>query len=72
MFDMVAYPRKQCDLCESTSSYKVFEAMSMALPVIVSKLTAWEEIIFDGENGLFVNPDDKYDLLQKINLLMLF
>ena len=70
MFDIIVYPRKNCDLCQSTSSYKVFEAMSMGIPVIVSRLAAWEEIIEDGVNGLYCEPDDTEDLLQKIKLLI--
>lgn len=69
MFDIVVYPRKKCDLCMSTSSYKVFEAMSMGLPVIVSRLDAWNEIINENVNGLYCEPDNVDDLLQKIMLL---
>ena len=70
MFDIVAYPRKECDLCMTTSSYKVFEAMSMGLPIIVSQLEAWNEIIDDNINGLYCEPDNIEDLLQKIMLLI--
>jgi len=70
MFDIVAYPRKDCALCRSTSSYKVFEAMAMCKPVIVSELDAWKEILIDGETGLYCKPDDVDDLFKKLKLLI--
>lgn len=66
VFDMVAYPRKDNCLCQSTSSYKVFEAMSMGLPIIVSELDAWKEIIKDNETGLYYEPDNEQNLLGKL------
>lgn len=70
MFDIVAYPRKQCDLCNNTSSYKIFEAMSMEKPVIVSDLDAYNEIITNNENGLVCEPDNVDDLVANIELLI--
>jgi len=70
MFDVVAYPRRRCDLCNSTSSYKVFEAMSMKKPIIVSELDAWKEIITDMETGIYCKPDDIDDLFTKLELVI--
>lgn len=70
LFDIVAYPRKNCELCNSTTSYKIFEAMSMALPIIVSKLKVLDEFIVDNKNALYCNPDDVNDLKDKIEYLI--
>lgn len=70
VFDIIAYPRKDNCLCQSTSSYKVFEAMSMARPIIVSELDAWKEIIQDNVTGLYCQPDNEQNLLQKFVKLM--
>jgi len=64
VFDIVAYPRKDNCLCQSTSSYKVFEAMSMAKPIIVSDLLAWKEIIQKDVTGLYCQPDSVDGLLK--------
>ena len=70
IIDIVVYPRKKYDLCISTSSYKILESMSMEKPIIVSDLKAYNEIIIDGENGLYCKPDNPDDLLQKIKMLI--
>lgn len=69
MFDIVAYPRKDCALCRSTSSYKIFEAMSMGKAIIVSDLEACNEIIEDGKTGLYCKPDSVNSLLGVIKKL---
>lgn len=70
IFDLVIYPRKRCELCNTTPSYKILEAMSMEKPIIASELNATKEIIIDEFNGLLCKPDNIEDLLQKINLLI--
>ena len=70
IIDIVVYPRKRYDMCVSTSSYKILESMSMEKPIIVSDLEAYNEIIIDGENGLYCKPDNLDDLLQKIKMLI--
>lgn len=70
LFDIVTYPRKNCDLCNNTTSYKIFEAMSMSKAIIVSDLNAYNDIINDNENGLICIPDDVNDLSKKIKMLI--
>lgn len=69
-FDIIAYPRKNNLLCNTTSSYKVFEAMSMMKPIIVSDLNAWREIITNNETGLICEADNKQSLYEKCKLLI--
>jgi glycosyltransferase involved in cell wall biosynthesis len=68
--DIVAFPRKDNSLCQSTSSYKIFETMACEKPIIVSKLDAYKEIIEDNVTGLYCIPDDKDSLYEKIELLI--
>lgn len=70
IFDCVIYPRKNLQVCRTTSSSKVFEAMAMSKAIIVSDLEAWKEIITNNVTGLFVKPDDVNDLVDKISLLI--
>ncbi len=42
----------------------VLEAMSLRIPVIASKIPAFEEVI--GNSGVYFDPEDKEDLIQKI------
>lgn len=71
MIDIIAYPRKsKFDLCKSTSSYKLFEAMAMEKPIVVSNLEAYNECIIDGENGLYCESDNVDDLSDKLTTLI--
>ena len=68
--DIIAFPRKNNQLCRSTSSYKIFETMACCKPIIVSDLEACKEIIKDNETGLYCKPDNVEDLKDKIKLLI--
>jgi glycosyltransferase involved in cell wall biosynthesis len=70
MIDIIIYPKKKCDLCNSTSGNKILEAMSMGKPIIASELEAFKEIITDGENGILCEPDNLNDLISKTKLLI--
>lgn len=48
----------------------VLEAMSMGIPVVVSRVGAMEELVEENRCGLVVNPSDPKDLKEKILLLM--
>jgi glycosyltransferase involved in cell wall biosynthesis len=66
IIDVVAYPRRGLDVCKFTSSSKMFEAMAMQKALLVSDLPANREVITDGINGLFCEPDDVDDLYNKL------
>jgi len=70
IIDIAVYPKKKCDLCNSTSGSKVLEAMSMKKPVIVSNLDSFNEIIKDGENGVLCEPENINQLTEKIKFLI--
>ena len=70
MFDIIVYPRRDDKVCRTTSSSKIFEAMCMEKPVIVSELPAYREIITDGYNGLYCVPDDLDDIYRKMERLV--
>ena len=39
-------------------SFQIVEAMMLGTPVLASRVSNLEEIIRDGQNGVFINPDD--------------
>lgn len=47
----------------------VVEAMEMGLPVIAYDITAMEDIIYDGENGLLVKEGDVAGFAEKMGYL---
>jgi glycosyltransferase involved in cell wall biosynthesis len=49
-----------------SSPAKVFEYMAMGLPVIATNIEAHRVLIEDKVNGLFIKPEDPYDLADKI------
>jgi glycosyltransferase involved in cell wall biosynthesis len=53
------------------SPTKLFEYMSMAKPVIASRLGQIGEVIRDGENGLLIEPEDAVALARAIERLTL-
>ena len=69
IFDIVIYPRKNLTVCNTTSSSKILEAMSMAKPIIVSRLKVYDDVINENVTGLYCEPDDVEDLVDKIMLL---
>ncbi len=50
--------------------YTLLEAMACAKPVLVSGAYGMEEMIEDGESGLFFKPGDPADLAEKISRLL--
>jgi glycosyltransferase involved in cell wall biosynthesis len=51
------------------SPTKLFEYMAMARPVVASRLGQIASVIFDGDNGLLVEPNDAASLAQAIERL---
>jgi len=70
VIDIVAYPRKNNILCDSTGSYKLYEAMAMEKPIIVSRLKPYLEVVDDGNNGLICECDNENSLLEKCKNLV--
>ena len=62
-----------CDECSQTG-YKgrigVFEAMAAGLPVVLCRTTASTEVLKDGENAFFVDPQNPEEIALKIKLLI--
>jgi glycosyltransferase involved in cell wall biosynthesis len=50
-------------------SNKLFEYMGLGLPIIVSNIPAWSEIVARHKCGLVVNPLDPRDIAEKLNYL---
>lgn len=69
MIDIVAYPRKKCDITQLISSTKLLESMAMKKPIIVSNLDPFNEII-NQDVGLFCEPDSIDDLMNQFKLLL--
>lgn len=70
MMDIIVYPRKDLDVCRSTSSSKLFEAMAMKKALLVSDLPAYREVIVDNVNGMLCKPEDLNDLIDKLSRLI--
>lgn len=49
---------KRVDIAKWTSPLKLFEAMSYAKPIIVSRLATIEEVMFDQKDCVMVEPDN--------------
>lgn len=52
------------------SPMKMFEYMSVGLPIIASRLPVLEEVLQDGENCLLANPDDPDDWARRLSAIM--
>lgn len=48
----------------------VIEASINRLPIVVAKLEGLQEAVSDGENGLFAEPENATDFVEKINWLL--
>jgi glycosyltransferase involved in cell wall biosynthesis len=71
---MEAYRRCSFSLlpsvCAETFGIVVIEAMSMARPVIASRIGGLSDVIIDGENGFLVPPRDVESLRQSMQRLL--
>ncbi len=59
----------QSDKAQRVIPNKVFEALAMGKPIITGDSPAARELLINGENVLFCDVGDHYDLAQKILLL---
>ena len=48
----------------------VLEANLMQIPVLVSKITGYSEIVIEDKNGFFINSKNENDLYEKMNELL--
>lgn len=48
----------------------VIEASVNTLPIVVSRLEGLQEAVADGENGLFAEPENAADFVEKVNWLL--
>lgn len=63
LFDLFVMPSRR-----ESFGMSVVEAQAMGVPVLVSRLEAFNEIIEEGENGLFFTPGDSKELAHMITL----
>ncbi len=69
LFDVVALPRKPYRVCELVSPLKPLEVMAMEIPIVVSSVTALQEMVEDGVTGLVfpaAQPEALADQLKKL------
>lgn len=67
--DIFMIPRPSYLQSENLLPMKLFEAMAMEKPVLVSDVRAMAEVIKDGENGLLFHKGDTQDFLRKIRII---
>lgn len=53
-----------------TSPVKLFEYMACGLPIVASALPSIKELVTEGRNCLFFQPEDETDLAAKIDFLL--
>jgi glycosyltransferase involved in cell wall biosynthesis len=70
IIDIIIYPRLNINLCRTTCSSKIFEAMCMSKCILVSNLPAYEDIIINNVTGLFFESENLLDLVNKLKILM--
>jgi len=56
-------------ICFETAGMAALEALSMAIPCIISDITATAELVEDGKTGLLFKSGDVEDLVRKIEML---
>lgn len=64
IFDLFVYPSKEEGLGSA-----ILEAFGFKLPVIASNVDGIPDIVINNQNGLLINPADKNELKEKIELL---
>lgn len=50
--------------------YVIAEAMALSKPVVATDVSNMSEVIIDGETGLLAEPENPWDIAEKINLLL--
>ncbi len=70
LVDITPFPRKGQPVCEMVSPLKPFEAMAMEKAILSSNVSALEEIVEDGYNGLLFEKDNVEDFSEKLEKLI--
>ncbi|MFC1966131.1 glycosyltransferase family 4 protein [Chloroflexota bacterium] len=61
-FDIASSPKIDCDENRAANPIKIYEYMSMGLPMVVSAVGEPSNVIQNGYDGFLVKPEDEYDL----------
>jgi len=69
IFDVCPFPRLDDAVCKVVPPLKIFEAMAMKVPVVISDLLALTEIIENGKTGLSVESNNSDALREAIETL---
>lgn len=70
VIDIFPFPRIRSRVSELVTPLKPFEAMAMERAVLVSDVGALQEMVIDGETGLYFNSEDARDLADKLEALI--
>ncbi len=65
MGDLVVLPQMNTPAAQAQMPSKLFDAMSMALPIVATGVSDIPEVL-EGECGIVVEPDDKKELIKAI------
>jgi glycosyltransferase involved in cell wall biosynthesis len=69
--DIAVIPNLKTDIGERyTSPLKLFEYLACGLPIVCSDLPSMREVLVEGKNALFFEPENEKDLSQKIDYLI--
>ena len=65
-FDIACSPKIDCEENRAANPIKIYEYMSMGLPVIVSAVGEISNLLEDGHDGFLANPGDESDWERKL------
>lgn len=68
--DVMAYPRKPWEVCETVSPMKPFEAMALEKAVLVSSVKALRDITLDGRIGRVFQKGNLDSLVENLSALL--
>jgi glycosyltransferase involved in cell wall biosynthesis len=64
--DVVLVPSINSNGVEEATSLSMLEGMSCGKVVLASRIGGMKEVIREGENGIFLNPADEHDIVDKL------
>lgn len=68
--DVAPFPRKPWPVCEMVSPMKPLEALAVEKAVMVSSVSALEEMVINGETGIVFEKGDVTDMADKLKFLL--